>query len=37
MLREMGVPANKLRMLRSFDPRSAAHTLDVEDPVLRHP
>jgi protein-tyrosine phosphatase len=32
MLREMGVPANKIRMLRSFDPRSAAHALDVEDP-----
>ena len=32
MLREMGVPANRLRMLRSFDPRSGAHALDVEDP-----
>jgi protein-tyrosine phosphatase len=32
MLREMGVPPNKVRMLRSFDPRSAAHALDVEDP-----
>lgn len=32
MLREMGVPPTKLRMLRSFDPRSAAHPLDVEDP-----
>jgi protein-tyrosine phosphatase len=32
MLREMGVPAERLRMLRSFDPRSAAHALDVEDP-----
>jgi protein-tyrosine phosphatase len=32
MLREMGVPANRIRMLRSFDPRSAAHALDVEDP-----
>jgi protein-tyrosine phosphatase len=32
MLREMGVPPNKIRMLRSFDPRSAAHALDVEDP-----
>ena len=32
MLREMGVPANRIRMLRSFDPRSAAHPLDVEDP-----
>ena len=32
MLREMGVPPNKIRMLRSFDPRSGAHALDVEDP-----
>jgi protein-tyrosine phosphatase len=32
MLRELGVPAVRLRMLRSFDPRSAAHPLDVEDP-----
>jgi protein-tyrosine phosphatase len=32
MLRDMGVPPERLRMLRSFDPRSAAHPLDVEDP-----
>ena len=32
MLREMGVPPERLRMLRSFDPRSEAHPLDVEDP-----
>jgi protein-tyrosine phosphatase len=32
MLQEMGVPAERLRMLRSFDPRSGAHALDVEDP-----
>jgi protein-tyrosine phosphatase len=32
MLREMGLPANKIRMLRSFDPRSEAHALDVDDP-----
>ncbi|HEX2401556.1 MAG TPA: low molecular weight protein-tyrosine-phosphatase [Mycobacterium sp.] len=32
MLRELGVPPTKIRMLRSFDPRSAAHALDVEDP-----
>jgi protein-tyrosine phosphatase len=32
MLQEMGVPATKIRMLRSFDPRSAAHPLDVDDP-----
>ena len=34
MLRELGVPASKIRMLRSFDPRSAAHALDVEDPYF---
>ena len=32
MLRELGVPPTKIRMLRSFDPRSAANALDVEDP-----
>jgi low molecular weight protein-tyrosine phosphatase len=32
MLREMGVAPSKIRMLRSFDPRSGAHALDVEDP-----
>lgn len=32
MLQHMGVPAERLRMLRSFDPRSGAHVLDVEDP-----
>lgn len=32
MLQYMGVPAERLRMLRSFDPRSGAHVLDVEDP-----
>lgn len=32
ILRELGAPAGRLRMLRSFDPRSAAHALDVEDP-----
>ncbi|MDT5105456.1 MAG: low molecular weight protein-tyrosine phosphatase, partial [Mycobacterium sp.] len=26
------VPAERLRMLRSFDPRSGAHPHDVEDP-----
>lgn len=31
-LSEAGVPAERLRMLRSFDPRSGAHALDVEDP-----
>ena len=32
MLRELGVPEDNIRMLRSFDPRSGAHALDVEDP-----
>lgn len=32
MLRELGVEHQRLRMLRSFDPRSGAHALDVEDP-----
>ncbi len=32
MLQHQGVPAERLRMLRSFDPRSGAHALDVEDP-----
>jgi protein-tyrosine phosphatase len=32
MLSEMGVPHDRIRMLRSFDPRSGAHALDVEDP-----
>lgn len=32
MLQHEGVPAERLRMLRSFDPKSGAHPLDVEDP-----
>jgi protein-tyrosine phosphatase len=32
ILTELGVDAGRLRMLRSFDPRSTAHTPDVEDP-----
>lgn len=32
ILRDLGVPADRVRMLRAFDPRSAAHALDVEDP-----
>lgn len=32
MLTDLGVEADRLRMLRSFDPRSGAHALDVEDP-----
>jgi protein-tyrosine phosphatase len=32
MLRQLGVEADRIRMLRSFDPRSGAHALDVDDP-----
>ena len=32
MLRHLGVQDDRLRMLRSFDPRSGAHTPDVDDP-----
>jgi protein-tyrosine phosphatase len=32
LLRQLGVDDDRLRMLRSFDPRSGAHALDVEDP-----
>jgi protein-tyrosine phosphatase len=32
MLRDLGAPPERVRMLRSFDPRSGAHALDVEDP-----
>jgi protein-tyrosine phosphatase len=32
MLQQLGVEADRVRMLRSFDPRSGAHALDVEDP-----
>ena len=32
ILRDYGVPPERLRMLLSFDPRSAAHAPDVEDP-----
>ncbi len=32
LLRQLGVEDGRLRMLRSFDPRSGAHTPDVEDP-----
>ena len=37
MLADMGVPPDRLRMMRSFDPRSAAFTLDVEDPYYGGP
>ena len=32
ILADWGVEPARLRMLRSFDPRSGAHTPDVEDP-----
>jgi protein-tyrosine phosphatase len=32
MLAHMGVPSDKIRLLRSFDPRVGAHAPDVEDP-----
>lgn len=32
LLTDVGVPAERIRMLRSFDPRSGAHAQDVEDP-----
>lgn len=32
ILTDLGVAADRLRMLRSFDPRSSRHPLDVEDP-----
>lgn len=36
-LREAGVDADRLRMLRSFDPRSGSHAPDVEDPYYGGP
>lgn len=32
ILADYGVPPERLRMMRSFDPRSGTHALDVEDP-----
>jgi protein-tyrosine phosphatase len=32
ILTDLGVVPERLRMLRSFDPRSGAHVPDVEDP-----
>jgi len=32
MLAHLGVPSERIKLLRSFDPRSGAHALDVEDP-----
>ena len=32
ILTQLGVEPERVRMLRSFDPRSGSHALDVEDP-----
>ena len=32
LLRQLGLEDSRIRMLRSFDPRSSAYALDVEDP-----
>jgi protein-tyrosine phosphatase len=32
MLAHLGVPSERIKLLRSFDPRSGPHALDVEDP-----
>jgi protein-tyrosine phosphatase len=32
MLAHLGVPSERIKLLRSFDPQSGTHTLDVEDP-----
>lgn len=37
MLRQLGVANDRIRMLRSFDPRSGAHAPDVEDPYYGDP
>jgi protein-tyrosine phosphatase len=37
MLRQLGVEDGRIRMLRSFDPRSGAHALDVDDPYYGDP
>jgi protein-tyrosine phosphatase len=37
MLEHLGVEQERLRMLRSFDPRSGAHVPDVDDPYYGGP
>ncbi|WP_292991219.1 low molecular weight protein-tyrosine-phosphatase [Mycobacterium sp.] len=32
LLQQLGVDSDRIRMLRSFDPRSGAYVLDVDDP-----
>ena len=36
-LKHLGVDAPRIRMLRSFDPRSQTHPLDVDDPYYGGP
>ena len=37
LLRELGVDADRVAMLRAFDPRSGAHAPDVDDPYYGGP
>ncbi len=37
MLRQLGVEDSRIRMLRSFDPRSSRYALDVDDPYYGDP
>lgn len=37
LLHQLGVDPDRIAMLRSFDPRSGAHALDVEDPYYGGP
>ncbi|BBX43086.1 low molecular weight protein-tyrosine-phosphatase [Mycobacterium simiae] len=37
ILQQLGVDPDRIRMLRSFDPRSGAYALDVEDPYYGDP
>ncbi|WP_144207285.1 low molecular weight protein-tyrosine-phosphatase [Mycobacterium tilburgii] len=37
ILQQLGVDADRVRMLRSFDPRSGAYAPDVEDPYYGDP
>ena len=37
MVRQLGADADRIRMLRSFDPRSGAHAADVDDPYYGDP
>ena len=37
MLQQLGVDDDRIRMLRSFDPRSGSYALDVDDPYYGDP